>query len=288
MKYVQITKSAVQGMACEYYFARLFLDPNRELRRIDLPFRLTGQQFHQYHDEYIQHLSWEHRNQDQEWVTNWIAEHPALTEDARDLIAWDATKFKIHPDDLIGTEVFISGDKELNPLDCIPQAHYGEFRASKGAEYTVYVDLIQRETRSSSNWLICTDYKTSYNTDSVHDYEAYHNATLAFLAYPDYDNIEWRWEFGAARDALPPRRAAPPQDPAPGRQPTPRRDQGQDRGQQGPAERQPALGELWLLPAPLPAAVGRDQRRSGGRPAPDSRRGEAVGPDAQGGRRVHL
>jgi hypothetical protein len=192
MRHVQISKSSVQAMACEFHFAGSYLDPVEALRNLDSPAALTGQQFHQWRDEYISHLTWEGKEKDEAWAVEWLLAHDHFEDAAKDLIAWDLTKFTVK---LGGrepmTEVFLSADAELNPLDNIPGAHYGEFRASKGSEYTVYIDLLQ----ITGDKAVCTDYKTGFNTNGVHDYEGWHNACMVLLHFPEVEAVTWKWEF---------------------------------------------------------------------------------------------
>jgi hypothetical protein len=188
MRIPNLSKSSVKAMECEYHYVHAIMDPHPALHLLASPAALVGSQYHEFRRAYIYHLTWAELAQDPAWVQHYLTSTP-LEPDARDMIARDAEHFTLSLKSLVGAEVYLSLDANLEPLDHITNFQFDSQSTSPAKAVTGIVDLLQRQ----GSTLVATDYKTSWSTANLEEYEAVHYAAMLFQHYPDVSEVAWNW-----------------------------------------------------------------------------------------------
>jgi hypothetical protein len=185
-----LSKSSKRAMGCEEHYVAYHLDRIPALRKIrDAESTTVGLEFHQYRAEYVQRLVYLGINEDKEWAREWL-DRNAPSSDGRALIQIDLDHFTISPETVVGTEVYLNLDQNLEPLDLIIDAEYETIVRSEGMAVEGFIDLLRIEGDTA----YATDYKTSRSTD-VDEFEAQLYAAMIFAHFPGITRIEWAWEF---------------------------------------------------------------------------------------------
>jgi hypothetical protein len=188
-----ISKSTAKAQQCTYYYIHEYLGASR--RRIDIdagPMARIGTEFHQYRADYVNHLVDVHKEQDRDWVYEYLGINDGkFYDETLFLISRDDT-FSINPDTVYGTEVFLSCDRQLNVLDHeIGNATPGKMSKHPNVFASGTIDLLCID---GSNAVII-DPKSSFATSGVDDNEPIINALLVFAKFKMIEHVEFRWDF---------------------------------------------------------------------------------------------
>lgn len=189
------SKSMAKAMGCELHFAHYYLIPDQVLRNIVASeLGITGTDFHRWREEYVHHLVAEDKWVDREWAQSWLAAN-AVTEDARRLVEYDMDTFSIDPNQVMGTELFLSVDGNFNPLEREEGGVPGRQSKHPDARYWGTLDLLL------VNGLIArvVDAKSGWSTTTVSDDEPPFYAALVFAHFPRVEVVEFQWDFVRAR-----------------------------------------------------------------------------------------
>jgi hypothetical protein len=189
-----LTKSMVAAMGCEHHFAAYYLSDNALLRRLSSPLAETGTQFHAYRAAYVDHLITEQRSSDAEWGAAWIARH-SPSEDAQGLIDRDLLTFEINPDQVMGIELFLSIDRQFQPLERSEGGTPGHRSTHPRAYLSGTLDLLLIDGSMAR----ILDPKSGWSTSAVNDHEPQQYAVLVFAHFPQVEIVEFVWEFARLR-----------------------------------------------------------------------------------------
>src|SRR6266404_6988280 len=110
-----ISKSIVREMKCEWFFAAHRLDKS-PARLIASPLAEAGTDVHRFRAEYVIHLVNAEKTDDLAWVLGWLKRN-AVSEEAREMIRRDMDTFRVNPDTVFATELFLSIDGAYRPLE---------------------------------------------------------------------------------------------------------------------------------------------------------------------------
>lgn len=185
-----VSKSMAKAVHCETYFEAHYLTRS-PVRSSVAPIAETGIAFHRYRSVYINHLINCEVSHDIEWIQDWLRAQP-FGEDARKIIERDIDRFSINPDTVMGTEMLLSVDADLRPVERVNNFVWTPDRARHPeATDTGILDLLLIEGDRGR----VVDYKSGYSTSTVSDEEPPRYAGLALAHFPQLQEVEFYWEF---------------------------------------------------------------------------------------------
>jgi len=193
-----ISKSTVRAMGCERHYAEYHLG-NPILRQVASPLAQTGTDFHVYRQEYVAHLIDVGQEQDGPWVEAWLSKR-AVSDEARAMIERDLRFFRVDPEAVFGSEVFLSINRDMEPLERLSGLAPGTTSERPDAYVTGMLDLLILSGALAS----IVDYKTGWNASGVQDHEAAINALLVFAHFQQVEEVYFTWEFVRAGAGKPP------------------------------------------------------------------------------------
>jgi hypothetical protein len=184
---MSLSKSTRKSARCAYYHQR-----GRDLRMAS-KYRDDGIDFHRYKQEYVEHLLKTEQHSDPDWARMWLAAS-GVGEDARDMIEWDIERFRIDPETVIGTEMFLVIDHDGKPLRGIPFPGYGKSPDDPRALAHGTLDFLHTHPVQTPEWqaIVIDDYKTGWSP-YVDREEAEHYAALVFAHFPGATHVIFRW-----------------------------------------------------------------------------------------------
>lgn len=182
-----ISKSMAKALACPHYFTGQYLQPDR-VAQADHFLTRSGVEFHAWRRAYLEHLLSISRGSDPDFKAAYLESH-ALSEDARSLIERD--ELTVDPDFIYGTELFLSVDRDFQPLEHELGREPGKPPADARAFAWGTLDLLMLQERTA----FLRDPKSGFSTVGVTDDEPIVYAALVFAHFPMVEEIEWLWDF---------------------------------------------------------------------------------------------
>jgi hypothetical protein len=183
-----ISKTMSKAIACPTFFTGQYLQPERSAAPPEHFLTLTGREFHEWRKAYVNHLIETARWSDEEFRESYALEHD-LSEDARALIRRDA--LEINPDSVYGCELFLSVDRDFEPLEHEFNREPGRLSTHPRFLLSGTIDLLLLEGRTAT----ILDPKSGFSTTGVTDDEPAFYAGLVMAHFPLVEEVFFRWDF---------------------------------------------------------------------------------------------
>lgn len=185
-----LSRSVEKSMGCERYFMFRYLIPDQPKVGSRDGLRAT---FIEYRTQYIRHLRELQVEQDPAWVRSWVAGTP-MQEHIAELIRADAADFKIRPNQVFATELFISLAEDFTAIEVAHPRKQAECKLTPHSRFHGILDHVEVDGDTAR----ILDVQTGYGTTNLRDYEAVHAAGLLFAAMPQINDIDFSWSFARA------------------------------------------------------------------------------------------
>lgn len=185
-----VSKSLAKAAQCPTYFTGQYLQPKDG--RIDNPhwLTITGQHFHDWRRVYVEHLVDVRKRSDPEFATIYLAATP-VSDDARTLIYQDSSRFEVDYEAVYGTELFLSIDRQFEPLEHEFGRAPGSLSSHPDFLASGQIDLLLLDNDCAT----IIDPKSGFSTTGVTDDEPPIYAALVMLHFPAIQEVKFKWEF---------------------------------------------------------------------------------------------
>lgn len=182
-----LSKSESKALACGTFWKAYFRD---RVPRYDPSWTRTGTEFHQYRQDYVNHLVDAGLEQEESWAHDYLLKS-GFSDDATNLVEADIPNFSVNPDIVYGTELFWGVDDQLRPVYGLVYPGPGKPPAADGVLAHGSIDRVD----VSGDEAVITDYKTGFMPSRIDPYEAVHYGILTFAFLPQVVTVKFVWDF---------------------------------------------------------------------------------------------
>jgi hypothetical protein len=175
-----LSQSKFELLACPHLYVSRIVLGNEEP---DNEYSLRGSQSHEACSHYVDHLVAKRLTIDEPWFEENILSRPYLP-DTIEILGRMAPKFKIDPEKVLDTELWLPLDENFEPMDCNP--------GDEGIAYEGTLDLVLMPDETTA---IIEDYKTFWQIVDADTFQSKLYPLLLMKHFPQLQTVTFVLRF---------------------------------------------------------------------------------------------